>query len=45
MGDEIMWDMLRGGTDANDGEGPHKNAIHNVPELHYRHCQRVQWTF
>jgi hypothetical protein len=28
-----------------DEEFPDENAIHEVPELHQRHCQRrVQWT-
>ena len=33
-------DTLRGG----DRKGSHENAIHNVPELHHRHCQKTSLT-
>ena len=33
-------DTVRGG----DGKGSHENSIHDMPELHRRHCQKTSST-
>ena len=33
-------DTVRGG----DHKGSHENSIHDVPELHQRHCQKTSLT-